>query len=89
MPSCSQQSTSEQQSVSELDSELVDDNILLDMLACRPPFPEFDLNTLLSTSPSGNSILKFYDTNKYLTSKHRNNLTDIISRRIFTRVVNQ
>jgi hypothetical protein len=76
-------------SVADVDSDIIDENAVLEMLACRPPFPEFDLRTLLSTSPQGNSILSYYQKNKQLTGKHRNTLTDIISRRIFTRIVNQ
>lgn len=67
----------------------IDDSMVLEMLSCRPQFPDFDLSTLLSTSPIGNSILAYYAANKTLTSKHRNTLTDIITRRIFTRLVKQ
>lgn len=59
MPGCSQKTETE---ISEIESDL-EDNILLEIIGCRPQFPEFDLKTLLSTSPSGNNILKYYETN--------------------------
>lgn len=85
MPGCSQNTETE---FSVVESE-VDDNTVLELIGCRPPFPEFDLKTLLSTSPLGNNILKYYETNKELTAKHRNTITEVVCRRIFTRVVNQ
>lgn len=82
MPSCAQNN-----SAGELESDLEDD-FVLQMLTNRPAFPEFDLRTLLSTSPTGNSILAYYEAHNSLTSKHRNILTDILIRRIFTRLIN-
>lgn len=72
----------------EIESNL-EENMVLEIIGCQPPFPDFDLKTLLSTSPSGNNIITYYEKHKQLTAKHRNTLTDIMCRRIFTRVVNQ
>lgn len=88
MPSCSHNTELEISCISDFEPD-IEENEILEMIGCRPIFPEFDLRTLLTTSPSGSSILKYYETNKQLTARHRNTLTDIICRRIFTRVVNQ
>lgn len=74
------------------DADLSDlDNISVESLFSnvRPPFPDFDLKTLLSTSPCGNNIITYYNSHHTLTAKHRNQLVDIIVRHIFTRIVNQ
>lgn len=75
-------------SIGEWESDL-EENILLDFIGVKPKFPDFDLQTLLTTSPSGNNIITYYETHNQLTDKHRNTLTDIICRRIFTRLVNK
>ncbi|KAL4718864.1 hypothetical protein ACJJTC_011323 [Scirpophaga incertulas] len=51
-------------------------------------FKDFDLHTLLQTTPGGNSILKFYKTNGHLNTTKRNQLTDIIIKHIYTNIVN-
>lgn len=54
----------------------------------RKTFPQFDLETLLQTSPGGNSILKFYETYSCLDNSKRSQLTDIIIKHIYTYIVN-
>ncbi|CAG9765773.1 unnamed protein product [Ceutorhynchus assimilis] len=49
----------------------------------RPSLPEFDLKTLLQTSPLGNSVLQFYNANGSLDQKRRNRLVDIMIKHIF------
>ncbi|CAH1176704.1 unnamed protein product [Phaedon cochleariae] len=49
----------------------------------RIVFPEFDLRTLLITSPLGNSVLTFYDANKILDNTRRNRMVDIIMKHMF------
>ncbi|KAG5892754.1 hypothetical protein JTB14_027018 [Gonioctena quinquepunctata] len=46
-------------------------------------FPEFDLRTILLTSPLGNSISTFYDANKILDNTRRNIMVDIIMKHMF------
>ncbi|KAK5648037.1 hypothetical protein RI129_002929 [Pyrocoelia pectoralis] len=50
-------------------------------------FPDFDLDTLLQTSPMGNSILKYYQTEKVLDNKRRNRLVDIIMKHLYTYII--
>lgn len=50
-------------------------------------FPNFDLATLLSTSPLGNSVLNFYKENGMLDYTRRNRLTSIIIQHIFNYIV--
>ncbi|KAK4885067.1 hypothetical protein RN001_001338 [Aquatica leii] len=50
-------------------------------------FPNFDLATLLSTSPFGLSVLNFYKENNNLDHTRRNRLTDIIIKHIFNHIV--
>ncbi|KAK4886725.1 hypothetical protein RN001_002996 [Aquatica leii] len=49
-------------------------------------FPDFDLKTLVSTSPIGLNILQFYAKNQTLDSKKRSQLTDLIIKHIFNYV---
>ncbi|CAH1106691.1 unnamed protein product [Psylliodes chrysocephalus] len=59
---------------------ILDDNIENTFLnLIRPPLPEFDLKTLLETSPLGNSILNYYLANGALDQKRRRRLVDIIN----------
>ncbi|CAG9820023.1 unnamed protein product [Phaedon cochleariae] len=55
----------------------------------RIVFPEFDLRTLLITSPLGNSVLTFYDANKILDNTRRNRMVDIIMKHMFKYHVTQ
>ncbi|KAK4875225.1 hypothetical protein RN001_011647 [Aquatica leii] len=55
----------------------------------QPSFPNFDLATLLSTSPFGLSVLNFYKENNNLDHTRRNRLTDIIIKHIFNYIVKQ
>jgi len=43
----------------------------------------FDLKTLLTTSPHGNTILKYYNENNTLNPSLRTKLVDIIARHIY------
>lgn len=65
------------------------DDFLKQTFSLRPPLPEFDLRTLLHTSPLGNSILNFYETNNCLDQKRRSRLVDIIIKHLFTYIVKQ
>lgn len=49
--------------------------------------PEFDLFTLLTTSPYGKSILEYYDKIKRLDNTRRNRLTHIITKHIYNFIV--
>lgn len=51
------------------------------------PFPEFDLKTLLATSPSGIAVLHFYKENSALDEKNRNRLVDVVIRHIFDFII--
>ncbi|KAJ8728950.1 hypothetical protein PYW07_006646 [Mythimna separata] len=62
---------------------------LSELFPLLPQFQDFDLKTLLETSPCGKSILQFYNTNGCLDTKRRNRLTDIIIRHLFTFIVNK
>ncbi|KAK9680854.1 hypothetical protein QE152_g38780 [Popillia japonica] len=48
----------------------------------------FDLETLLNTTPLGNSVLNYYKTNGILDNTRRNRLVDTISKHIFTYIIN-
>lgn len=72
---------------SDIDLENISTNDIY--IPPKPLFPEFDLKTLLTTSPCGKSILQYYDVHKSLSNKHRAQLTEIIIRHIFTYIVNQ
>lgn len=50
---------------------------------------DFDLKTLLLTSPLGKSVLNYYSTYGKLDSTRRNRLTDVIARHMYTHAVNQ
>lgn len=52
-------------------------------------FPEFDLKTLLQTSPMGNSVLCYYEKNKVLNNIKRKRLVDIVIKHIYTYVINK
>ncbi|KAL4710274.1 hypothetical protein ACJJTC_003554 [Scirpophaga incertulas] len=60
-----------------------------DATSLQPSFPDFDLRTLLETSPCGKSILNFYISHGKLDSKRKNRLTDIIIRHLFTYIINK
>lgn len=53
----------------------------------RPPLPDFDLRTLMQTSPLGNSVLNYYKANNTLDDTRRNRLVDIIVKHIFNYIV--
>lgn len=55
----------------------------------RSSFNDFDLKTLLETSPGGKSVLLYYATYNGLDTKRKNRLTDIIIRHLFTHIVNK
>lgn len=69
-------------------SKSVDDVVDNFFLTARPRLPDFDLNTLLQTSPLGNTIINYYKTNSYLDNSHRTRLVDIICKHIYTFIVN-
>ncbi|GBP43090.1 hypothetical protein EVAR_96352_1 [Eumeta japonica] len=73
-----------------IDSVEVDQNVLIDLTnyITKPALPDFDLKTLLRTSPCGNSVLNFYNSTGRLDNTRRNRLTDIIARHVFTHAVN-
>ncbi|CAH0562887.1 unnamed protein product [Brassicogethes aeneus] len=50
-------------------------------------FVDFDLKTLLSTSPLGNSILKYYETNGQLDNTRRNRLVDIMIKHLYNHIL--
>lgn len=54
-----------------------------------PVFPDFDLKTLLQTSPLGNSVLNFYQANQGLDHTRRSRLVDIIMKHIFNFIIKQ
>ncbi|KAK4886435.1 hypothetical protein RN001_002706 [Aquatica leii] len=60
---------------------------LVEYSILQPSFPNFDLATLLSTSPFGLSVLNFYKENNNLDYTRRNRLTDIIIKHIFNHIV--
>lgn len=53
----------------------------------RPKFEEFDLKTLLLTSPLGKSILNYYGTYKKLDNTRRNRLVSIIIKHLYNYIV--
>lgn len=57
--------------------------------AFQPNFPDFDLKTLLSVSPNGDNILKYYKDNDCLNSTLRNKLVDIIGRHLYKYIMIQ
>ncbi|KAL4720692.1 hypothetical protein ACJJTC_010139 [Scirpophaga incertulas] len=74
---------------SSVPEQVPDLDISLSDILIAPQFQNFDLKTLLETSPCGKSILQFYNTNGCLDTKRRNRLTDIIIRHLFTFIVNK
>lgn len=55
----------------------------------KSQFNEFDLNTLLQTSPLGASILKYYEINGTLDNTRKNRLVDIIIKHLYTYIIKQ
>ncbi|CAG9855336.1 unnamed protein product [Phyllotreta striolata] len=62
------------------------DNI--DKILYRPKFVDFDLKTILLTTPMGNSILKFYEVNNMLDNTRRGRLVDIIVKHLYKHIIN-
>lgn len=50
-------------------------------------FPNFDLETLLQTSPLGLAVLNYYKTYSTLDEKNRNRLVDIIIKHVFQYII--
>lgn len=50
-------------------------------------FPDFEFNTLLQTTPMGNSILKYYATNECLDNAGRTRLVDIIVKHLYNYII--
>ena len=78
---------SDAEEVLPIDSEI--SFSLSDLFPAKCSFPDFDLKTLLETSPCGKSVLQYYSANNGLDSKRKNRLTDIIIRHLFTFIVNK
>lgn len=53
----------------------------------RPRFDDFDLKTLLKTSPLGNTVLEYYNKYEKLDETRRNRLVDIIVKHMFNFIV--
>ncbi|XP_074032341.1 uncharacterized protein isoform X2 [Leptinotarsa decemlineata] len=58
-------------------------------LIIRPKFSDFDLKTILQTSPMGNSVLKYYETKKQLDGTRRTRLVDIIMKHLYNHIIKQ
>ncbi|KAF5308020.1 hypothetical protein FQR65_LT18285 [Abscondita terminalis] len=54
----------------------------------RPQLPDFDLNTLLQTSPLGKCVLNYYKANQSLDNSNRSRLVDIITKHLYTYIIN-
>jgi len=52
-------------------------------------FLDFDLKNLLTVSPYGNSILKYYAKNNSLSYSLRTKLVNIIGRHLYTYILKQ
>lgn len=50
-------------------------------------FPEFDLKTLLQTTPMGNSVLNYYDTHNTLDNPRRICLVDMIVKHLYVYII--
>lgn len=53
----------------------------------RPQYEDFDLKTLLITSPLGKSVLTYYESYKKLDNTRRNRLCSIIVKHLFNYIV--
>lgn len=61
----------------------------IENLVVKPILPEFDLQTLLSTSAKGLAVIQYYEENKKLNETARNRLVDIIVTHLFTYIIKQ
>lgn len=57
------------------------------LLDFQHTFPDFELHTLLQTSPMGHSILKYYQTNNCLDTTRRGRLVDIIVKHLYNYII--
>lgn len=67
-----------------------DNNITIDedlLTFLKPKFEDFDLKTLLATSPLGKSVLTYYNVYKKLDNTRRNRLCSIIVKHIYNHIV--
>ncbi|KAB0790540.1 hypothetical protein PPYR_15061, partial [Photinus pyralis] len=73
-----------------VDEFLVYQNPQIDLFerVSKPLLPEFDLRTLLQTSPLGSSILNYYAAHKQLDNTQRSRLVDIITKHLYTHIIN-
>lgn len=69
--------------ITDGDGVLIDD--LLGFL--KPKFEEFDLKTLLVTSPHGKNIMSYYNKNNKLDNTRRNRLCSIIIKHLYNYIV--
>ncbi|KAF5278704.1 hypothetical protein FQR65_LT15592 [Abscondita terminalis] len=69
-------------SISNNDKEIAP--IISDNSYLRPQLPEFDLNTLLQTSPLGKCVLNYYKANQSLDNSNRSRLVNIITKHLYT-----
>ncbi|KAJ8913335.1 hypothetical protein NQ315_013306 [Exocentrus adspersus] len=70
--------------------EMIPEGDLLNMsfdLIVRPKFSDFDLYTLLQTSPLGNSVLNFYKSKQCLDNTRRSRLVDIVIKHLYTYII--
>lgn len=64
---------------------VIEDDDFLSFL--KQKFEDFDLKTLLQTSPLGKGILQFYNTYNKLDNTRRNRLVSIIIKHLYTYIV--
>lgn len=76
------------------DQSIVLTDITLDLdsylnIPSRLSLPEFDLKTILQSSPQGNSVLNYYQKYKQLNSQKRNIVVDVLMKHHYTFIVNK
>lgn len=65
------------------EEDIVNNDELSDLSLISNPFPDFDLDEILSKSPEGNAIKSYYEKYQRLSPKFQNELSGIIVRQLF------
>ncbi|KAB0805329.1 hypothetical protein PPYR_02299, partial [Photinus pyralis] len=70
----------------DIQFEFIDFNVA-NIITPQLSFPDFDLRTLLQTTPMGSSILKYYQQHNILDHTRRTRLVDIIIKHMYSYII--